>query len=145
MDRPPESTTPSIRPRDTTPSYQQRRSPSRRSSRRYGFACNKCKHRKVKCSGEQPTCYACRRSGTACIWQSRTETVTQLQNAQSRIKHLEASLREANSRSRTTPNIGSSTIHVSESPAAASVPGPSSLISPSSDGPNHTKSVSMLV
>lgn len=39
-----------------------------RKARRYGFACTPCKSRKVKCSGEQPTCAGCLRSGDECVW-----------------------------------------------------------------------------
>lgn len=39
-----------------------------RKARRYGFACGACKTRKVKCSGDQPICAGCRRSGEDCVW-----------------------------------------------------------------------------
>ncbi|KAH7038366.1 fungal-specific transcription factor domain-containing protein, partial [Microdochium trichocladiopsis] len=74
-------------------------SAGRRSLRRYGFACQGCKARKIKCNGEQPCCAACARSETECVWPSsslnnhRSERLEkQLQDASSRIRRLESAL-----------------------------------------------------
>lgn len=74
---------------------------SGRQPRQYGFACINCKARKVKCSGEQPQCRACHRSGARCVWQARSsaasgKTERQLQDANARIRELEAALQAAN-------------------------------------------------
>lgn len=68
--------------------------PSSRKARRYGFACTACKTRKVKCSGEQPVCAGCRRSGDVCVWppSAKSSDSQLLDAANERIRDLEASL-----------------------------------------------------
>lgn len=51
-----------------------------RKARRYGFACAACKTRKVKCSGEQPICAGCRRSGEDCVWPLSKAAETRLRD-----------------------------------------------------------------
>lgn len=79
------------------PTPQYTRSRRRGEGRRYGFACTNCKSRKVKCSGDQPVCSACQRSGAICTWQTPSAE-KQLQQATARIHQLERALREANAR-----------------------------------------------
>lgn len=79
-------------------SFPPRSSAARRSTRRvrrYGFACTTCKSRKVKCSGDQPVCRGCGRSGEECVWPSQNSTESRLRNANARIRDLEASIRGA--------------------------------------------------
>lgn len=66
---------------------------SARKARRYGFACLSCKSRKVKCNGNRPVCNGCRRSGEECVWPTQTSTESRLREANARIRHLEASIR----------------------------------------------------
>ncbi|KAH8667677.1 fungal-specific transcription factor domain-containing protein [Ilyonectria robusta] len=68
---------------------------STRRVRRYGFACTTCKSRKVKCSGDQPLCRGCGRSGEECVWPSQNSTESRLRNANARIRDLEASIRSS--------------------------------------------------
>ncbi|KAF4468913.1 fungal specific transcription factor domain-containing [Fusarium albosuccineum] len=63
-----------------------------RKARRYGFACASCKSRKVKCSGDQPVCRACQRTGEECVWPSQDSAELRLRHANARIRRLEASL-----------------------------------------------------
>jgi len=80
-------------PRNPTPeSERRRRSQSRKPARRYRFACTGCKARKVKCSGDQPICRSCRRSGVPCVWQTRSSAESRLQDANAQIQILEAAL-----------------------------------------------------
>ncbi|KAH6874456.1 fungal-specific transcription factor domain-containing protein [Thelonectria olida] len=67
--------------------------PNTRRARRYGFACTSCKSRKVKCSGDQPICSRCRRTGEECVWPSQESTERRLRDAHARIRDLEASMR----------------------------------------------------
>lgn len=70
-------------------------SSSARKARRYGFACLSCKSRKVKCNGNRPVCTGCRRSGEDCIWPTQTSAESRLREANARIRHLEASIRNS--------------------------------------------------
>ena len=80
-------------PENGTPTRSASRSRlAARKSRRYAFACARCKARKVKCSGNQPTCRACERTGEECVWPSQGTTETRLRNANARIRELEASI-----------------------------------------------------
>lgn len=72
------------------PSSLPRSRRSRQHPRRYGFACNNCRARKVKCTGEHPACRACQRSGSQCTWKSSTEK--QLEDANSRIEQLKEAM-----------------------------------------------------
>ncbi|KAF2021660.1 hypothetical protein BU24DRAFT_417299 [Aaosphaeria arxii CBS 175.79] len=77
----------------STESPQPSRSRRRADARRYNFACSNCKSRKTKCSGEQPSCSACRRSGIECTWPNPPANA-QLQQANTRIQELERALQE---------------------------------------------------
>ncbi|KAI5456072.1 fungal-specific transcription factor domain-containing protein [Mariannaea sp. PMI_226] len=101
------------------PSLTSTTRPRARQVRRYGFACTGCKARKVKCSGEQPICQNCRRSGDDCTWPSQTSTESRLRSANARIRNLEASIRQSTQKSSEFPRTEAvSTQQVSEiSPA----------------------------
>ncbi|KAL6407230.1 fungal specific transcription factor domain-containing protein [Ilyonectria robusta] len=68
---------------------------STRRVRRYGFACTTCESRKVKCSGDQPLCRGCGRSGEECVWPSQNSTESRLRNVNARIRDLEVSIRSS--------------------------------------------------
>lgn len=99
-----------------------------RQPRQYGFACANCKARKVKCSGEQPQCCACQRSGARCVWQTRSagETEKQLLDANARIRELETALQATRERQ--------------ESTVAGGTPG--TVLSASSSSPNTATAAS---
>ncbi|KAI8657092.1 Zn(2)-C6 fungal-type domain-containing protein [Fusarium sp. Ph1] len=63
-----------------------------RGARRYGFACARCKSRKIKCSGDQPVCKGCQKNGEDCVWPSQDLSDLRLRHANARIRWLEASL-----------------------------------------------------
>ncbi|RSL82099.1 hypothetical protein CEP52_017045 [Fusarium oligoseptatum] len=63
-----------------------------RGARRYGFACARCKSRKIKCSGDQPVCKSCQKNGEDCVWPSQDSSELRLRHANARIRWLEASL-----------------------------------------------------
>ncbi|CAH0020162.1 unnamed protein product [Clonostachys rhizophaga] len=81
--------------RDVYPTKDALEAPRTRKSRRYGFACSRCKARKVRCSGDQPVCQNCQRFGDSCHWPSQSSTQSQLRDANSRIRDLEASIRDS--------------------------------------------------
>jgi hypothetical protein len=90
-------------------SQQSVHSRRRRGARRYAFACAPCKSRKVKCSGEQPVCSACRRCGAACTWQT-SYTETRLEHATERIHQLEQALIQVEANPRDSqPRLGDAT------------------------------------
>lgn len=92
----------------------------RKDARRYGFACANCKARKVKCSGEQPVCSACHRSGATCSWQMGS-SATELLRASEQISHLQHALQRANEDLQARPpgSAGMSHNDVGPSPATS--------------------------
>jgi type II secretory pathway pseudopilin PulG len=74
-----------------------------------------CKSRKIKCTGEQPTCRACQRSDNTCIWPANSQTRND-QAADARIQELESALRESQRQNqRLSSQQRESTIHAASS------------------------------
>ncbi|KAM5354131.1 hypothetical protein ACJ41O_000781 [Fusarium nematophilum] len=91
--------------------------PAARKARRYGFACTSCKSRKVKCSGDQPVCRACERSGEDCAWPSQDSAESRLRHANARIRRLEASLKGGSHPHGSGPGVARVDIQSSPRPA----------------------------
>ena len=60
--------------------------------RRYGFACQNCRRKKVRCNGERPECDNCKKAGEECGYMQNS-TELQLRRAQTRIRTLEKRLK----------------------------------------------------
>lgn len=110
------------------------RRPGSQKARRYGFACASCKSRKVRCSGDQPICRACQRTGEACTWPPQDSNASRLRDANARIRQLEAALRESSSLPRPADDLYNT--HQSQEPLPqasvstnAAATGPSPTIS----------------
>lgn len=75
-----------------------------RKVRRYGFSCNTCRRKKVKCDGRKPTCQQCMSRGLVCSYPS--DEVSNLAERRQRRRESESSvIHEVSACDRTTsPN-----------------------------------------
>ncbi|KAL6914911.1 hypothetical protein FSST1_012671 [Fusarium sambucinum] len=86
-----------------------------------------CKSRKIKCTGEQPTCRACARSGNTCVWPANSQVRDD--QSEARIQELEVALQESQRRNarlsseqcatRPINAVDANSIHDNTSPAAS--------------------------
>lgn len=80
-----------------------------------------CKSRKVKCDGNRPVCTGCQRSGEDCHWPTQTSAESRLREANARIRHLEASIRNSDRQHEQA---------ASGSPSTGAQPGPEPVYTP---------------
>ncbi|ORY27097.1 hypothetical protein BCR39DRAFT_539242 [Naematelia encephala] len=77
-------------PVTATPSKRQRRSERSHVSR----ACDPCRGRKAKCSGDKPACQTCLRSGRTCVYASDADGRSTERTARQQVELLQSRLQE---------------------------------------------------
>lgn len=68
----------------------------KRQSLRRGTACVRCRTKKLKCTGERPTCSVCANSKkpAACVYEEPPKKVPKIQRRQTRLQQIEAQIEE---------------------------------------------------
>lgn len=78
---------------DSTMTLENRR---KRQSLRRGTACVRCRSKKLKCTGERPTCSVCANSKkpATCVYEEPPKKVPKIQRRQTRLQQIEAQIEE---------------------------------------------------
>lgn len=78
---------------DSTMTLENRR---KRQSLRRGTACVRCRSKKLKCTGERPTCSVCANSKkpVSCVYEEPPKKISKIQRRQTRLQQIEAQIEE---------------------------------------------------
>lgn len=78
---------------DSTMTLENRR---KRQSLRRGTACVRCRSKKLKCTGERPTCSVCANSKkpVSCVYEEPPKKIPKIQRRQTRLQQIEAQIEE---------------------------------------------------